>query len=140
MKLNDLITAPPGGWKYQQAETGFWMVGITFEQLLSKISIHRQNNNLPPPSSEEIQNWICDHLESKDQRRLCNDAPPAPWPVYLQPMKLLAQQGDRGLGDIIARTIGPVGGDAFKEWYLKTFGQDCGCRNRQLHLNRLYPL
>lgn len=140
MKLNELITAPPKGWRYYQSETSYWMMGITFEQLLSKIHQHRKNNNLPDASPDEIQNWICDQLIPEDQRRFCSNAPPAPWPAYLLPLKLLKQEEDRGLGDIVARTIGPVGGDAFKDWYREKFGQDCGCRDRQIHLNRLYPL
>ncbi len=140
MKLNDLITAPPGGWKYQQAETGFWMMAITFEQLLSKVAVHRKNNNLPAPSGDEIEDWLCQQLIPEDQARLCSPARPVVWPAYLLPLKLLKQEGDRGLGDIIARTIGPARGDAFKDWYREKFGQDCGCRDRQIHLNRTYPL
>src|SRR5438045_328497 len=48
------------------------------------------------------------------------------WPIVLLPLKLLAKEGDRGAGDIIARTIGPIGGDAFKVWYQKLFRQGCG--------------
>lgn len=62
------------------------------------------------------------------------------WPVVLLPLKLLARQGDRGAGDIIARTIGPIGGDAFKAWYKTLFGRDCGCGNRQEILNVRWPL
>lgn len=66
--------------------------------------------------------------------------PPDPWPMSLVPLKLLAQTGDKGLGDIVARTVGPVGGDAFKAWWLKTFGVPCGCDGRQEWLNAKYPL
>ncbi len=62
------------------------------------------------------------------------------WPVILRPMKLLATKDDKGLGDIIARTIGPVGGDAFKKWYKKIFGRECGCDTRQEFWNITYPL
>lgn len=65
---------------------------------------------------------------------------PEPWPMVLIPLKLLAKEGDSGAGDIIARTIGPVGGDAFKKWYKALFGKDCGCGNRQEALNRRWPL
>lgn len=65
---------------------------------------------------------------------------PEPWPTILLPLKLIAKQGDRGAGDIIARVIGPIGGDAFKLWYKATFGRDCGCGNRQDALNRRWPL
>ena len=62
------------------------------------------------------------------------------WPLLLRPLKLLARDGDRGLGDIVARTVGPAGGDAFKAWHLRAFGRDCGCGDRQASLNARYPL
>lgn len=63
-----------------------------------------------------------------------------PWPLVLLPLKLLAEPNDKGLGDIIARTIGPIGGDEFKAWYKATFGKDCSCDNRQEALNIRWPL
>ncbi len=146
MHLIDLNTEPPGGYKYTQPETGHTMTGRPFTGLLKSVIQHRSNNKLPAVGQDysslesEIQDALCRSLTPKDQVRLCSDAPPLPWPIYLQPFKLMARPIDRGLGDIIARTIGPVGGDAFKEWYQKTIGQDCGCRDRQIHLNNLYPL
>ena len=62
------------------------------------------------------------------------------WPLVLQPMKLLAKPEDTGLGDIVERLIGPIGGEAFKAWYLKTFGKACGCEMRKESWNRRYPL
>ncbi len=62
------------------------------------------------------------------------------WPLFLRPVKLLSRPGDRGLGDIIARTIGPIGGEAYKAWYVQTFGKSCGCEARQEDLNARYPL
>ncbi len=62
------------------------------------------------------------------------------WPLLLRPMKLLAQPSDTGLGDIVERTIGPVGGDAYKLWYKATFGKPCGCTKRKDNLNERYPL
>src|SRR5437868_4728727 len=62
------------------------------------------------------------------------------WPLALLPLKLLAKEGDRGVGDIIARTVGPIGGDAFKTWYKRIFGKDCGCGARQDVLNARWPL
>jgi hypothetical protein len=65
---------------------------------------------------------------------------PQPWPVALLPLKLLRQPTDRGAGDIIARVIGPIGGDAFKAWYKKILGGDCGCNARQADWNARWPL
>lgn len=65
---------------------------------------------------------------------------PEPWPLVLLPLKALAKEGDRGAGDIIARVVGPIGGDVFKSWYRTIFGKDCGCGNRQEALNARWPL
>jgi len=62
------------------------------------------------------------------------------WPLLIRPMKLLAKPDDKGLGDIVERTIGPVGGDAYKLWYKATFGKTCGCTKRKDNLNERYPL
>jgi hypothetical protein len=62
------------------------------------------------------------------------------WPAALLPLKVLAKPGDRGAGDIIARVIGPIGGYAFKTWYRRMFGTDCGCGHRQEVLNARWPL
>lgn len=45
-----------------------------------------------------------------------------------------------GLGDVVERAIGPIGGDAFKTWYKKITGKDCGCGQRKQWLNERYPL
>lgn len=67
-------------------------------------------------------------------------ATPPQWPKLLLPLKLFAVPEDKGLGDIIARKIGPIGGDLYKAWYLKVFGKSCGCSQRQEDWNRNYPL
>ena len=67
------------------------------------------------------------------------DLPTAPWPAWARAMRFLSRPADRGLGDTIARIVGPVGGDAFKAWHLATFGVPCGCEGRQESLNREFP-
>ncbi len=62
------------------------------------------------------------------------------WFLQLNVMRLLAKPTDRGLGDIVERTIGPVGGDAYKFWYEKTFSKPCGCTKRKDNLNERFPL
>lgn len=61
------------------------------------------------------------------------------WPMVL---RLLVGAGrkpsDAGLGDMVERLIGPIGGDKFKEWHRKIFGKDCGCGKRKETLNQLY--
>lgn len=60
------------------------------------------------------------------------------WPLWARAMRLLRTSSDAGLGDTIARVIGPIGGDVFKAWYLKVVGHECGCDDRQERLNELY--
>jgi hypothetical protein len=78
MKLKNQLLAPPGGWRYQQPETGHWMMDITEESLLRKIAQHRANNNLPhvnPPFetiAADVENWICEHLSLEDQSNHCD--------------------------------------------------------------------
>jgi len=67
------------------------------------------------------------------------------WPynafgVVARALKLLAVPADTGIGDTIARIIGPIGGEAYKKWFQDTFGKTCGCQERQDHLNSLFPL
>jgi len=66
--------------------------------------------------------------------------PTQPWPLLALPFKLLAVHGDTGLGDIVARIVGPIGGAAYKVWYKKTFNKPCGCNERQDSLNQKFPL
>lgn len=60
------------------------------------------------------------------------------WPQWAKAVKLLASKGDAGVGDTIARVVGPIGGDAFKAW-TKSVGFNCGCEKRQETLNARYP-
>ncbi len=64
--------------------------------------------------------------------------PEARWPRWV---RLIANQktpDDSGVGDTVARIIGPVGGHAYKTWFAETFGESCGCVKRQARLNALY--
>lgn len=89
-------------------------------------------------------NGIAQPLVAVRRRRPSLAPPPQQhkkkWPVALAPLKLLAQEGDCGAGDIIARVIGPIGGNAFKKWYKTIFGKGCGCGARQETLNARWPL
>ena len=62
------------------------------------------------------------------------------WPLWAEPLKLFSQPGDKGLGDIVARKIGLARGAAFKAWFKEKFNRDCGCTNRQIWLNQMFPL
>jgi hypothetical protein len=62
------------------------------------------------------------------------------WPLWAKALLLVAKPEDKGLGDIIARIVGPIGGDAYKAWFQKIFNRTCGCSERQETLNSKYPL
>lgn len=62
------------------------------------------------------------------------------WPLWAKALKRFAKPKDKGLGDVIARTIGDERSEAFKKWYKATFGKSCGCSGRQALLNQTYPL
>lgn len=59
--------------------------------------------------------------------------------MYAIGLAALAIPADRGIGDVIARKLG-VGGEIFKAAFLRLTGRDCGCNDRQLKLNAMYPL
>ena len=61
------------------------------------------------------------------------------WPGWAKLIALASNSQDKGVGDTVARTIGPIGGEQFKAWYLKITGHSCGCSERQYLLNQLYP-
>lgn len=65
--------------------------------------------------------------------------PRANWPRWAKAIAWLKADADAGVGDTIARVIGPVGGAAFKAWFKKLTGHSCGCVERQEELNRQYP-
>lgn len=60
------------------------------------------------------------------------------WPMWATMVAALKSESDLGVGDTIARVIGPFGGDAFKAW-TKSIGSPCKCDMRQAKLNALYP-
>ena len=62
------------------------------------------------------------------------------WPLWARGLKRLARQEDKGIGDVVARTIGEEKSAAFKVFHKKITGRDCGCTGRQAKWNKLYPL
>jgi hypothetical protein len=100
--------------------------------------------NGKPATEEEVQEMI--ERRGRVAARMARNRGMMPlpvaqrWPTVLLPLKVMAVPEDRGAGDIIARVIGPIGGDTFKIWYRRLFGRSCGCGNRQEVLNRRWPL
>lgn len=59
-------TAPPGGYKYRQSETGLVVTGDSLNDLVSKVASHRRYKGLKPDGagiiSLEVQRQICARL------------------------------------------------------------------------------
>ncbi len=62
------------------------------------------------------------------------------WPLWTKALAILAKPEDKGIGDVVARTIGAENSEAFKKWFKATTGKDCGCTGRQKRYNLQYPL
>lgn len=144
MSLRSHNVTPPGGYRYTHPEPeshGFTSTGTTFRHLIGNAEQHRRNMGYPENTNliADVELAICKSLDPIDREEYCDDAT-REWPLILQPMKLMAQPGDKGLGDIIARTVGPIGGDAYKNWFQRTFARGCGCKERQDQLNARYPI
>jgi hypothetical protein len=157
--IKDTSTVPgPAGWSYpaivKDGEAQTFIKVTCWDQLCGKVSQHYRTNGRTVPTCEEVTKWVCDNLpvpcyQGRHPYRNTFTDPPSyaerglkspNWPLILLPLKLLAQPGDRGLGDIVERTIGPIGGEIYKSWYKRIFGKPCGCQERKENLNSEYPL
>ena len=119
-----------------------------WHRLLGRSRLQGDEVVVEDSDAAEALAWCPESLRFEDaaalapiEYRATLSAPAAPrqsWPLWAKALALLSKPEDRGLGDVIARTIGPIGGDAFKAWHRKTFGRDCGCEARQEALNLQY--
>lgn len=65
------------------------------------------------------------------------------WPDWALALAKRARVGDKGLGDVVAREIGPFGSDVFKVWYAGVAGvmaATCRCAGWQPIWNARYPV
>ncbi len=62
------------------------------------------------------------------------------WPRLARWLSRRSTASDRGLGDTLARLLSRLGVARFKIWFHTLTGHDCGCADRQAHLNAIYPL
>jgi hypothetical protein len=53
-------------------------------------------------------------------------------------LKRRRRPGEKGLGDTLARLIGPPG-KTWQKWYPRITGLPCGCANGQAYLNTHFP-
>lgn len=144
--LNNPNEVPSGGYRYFQKETNFMVTAPSWRDLLLRVKAHREANVLPVGGqfAREIEDWLCEQLPPET----CTDTNPnrsaemprESWPLWVKALALLAKPGDEGIGDIVERTVGPFGGEAFKKFYEKTFGRSCGCSERAASWNAMWPL
>jgi hypothetical protein len=89
----------------------------------------------------EVTRVIVNGVESvvKTGSSIIQAVPRHEWPLWVKALCLLAKPEDKGIGDVIARTIGDERSESFKRWYKATFGKSCGCTGRQAKWNALYP-
>lgn len=62
------------------------------------------------------------------------------WPIWAKALALKAKPQDKGIGDVVARTIGKENSARFEKWHRKIFGKECKCTGRRSLWNALYPL
>ncbi len=79
-------TAPPGGFRYRQMDTGLTLMGDSLEDLVHRVSSHRRYKGLPrddaPSVSLDVQRQICTRLGAED----CKAEEGDPWvPVPVTP-------------------------------------------------------
>jgi hypothetical protein len=104
------------------------IVDISAKPRLKKV-VHRMPVQTPAPSTGSGQ-------------APAPDVQPIPfehWPFAFKVLAKLATPEDQGIGDVIERIVGPIGGGAFKSWYKLATGHDCGCGARKQILNARYP-
>lgn len=64
---------------------------------------------------------------------------PTPWPAWAKTIALLSRAGDLGVGDTVARVIGPHTSQTFQTWHLALFQRPCGCARRRAEWNAQFP-
>ncbi len=60
------------------------------------------------------------------------------WPAWATGMALAAIPEDVGIGDVVHRLAGPA--NKITDWLKEKGIADCGCGNRRIKWNLLYPL
>ncbi len=93
---------------------------------------------------EMIESVVLDEAAYRElQKKFGSQIQPIPrkdWPIWAKALVMLSKPEDKGIGDVVARTIGAENSQAFKKWFKATTGKDCGCTGRQGRWNIEYPL
>lgn len=154
LTIRDTNTTPRERfWPFPSVDPAVELKSNSWMVLKLDVQKHYTANGRPVPTEQEIIKYVCDNVtvscfeDGKPYRNKLTDPPtflqrgkPSPDWGSLNMLKVMARDGDKGLGDIVARVIGPIGSDVFKRWFHKLFGRSCGCQERQEEWNIQYPL
>jgi hypothetical protein len=95
---------------------------------------------LPTKSASQTVGFIKKGTERKIIERKQKPIPYDDWPIGFRILaRIAAKPEDKGMGDLIERMIGPIGGGKFKIWHKRVTGKDCSCGTRKQKLNELHP-
>lgn len=75
--------------------------------------------------------------------RAATALPQEQWPAWVLALAAQAVPGEVGLGDVVARVIGPFGSNDFRTWYAdvtSVWNPQCQCQGWQPLWNQVYPL
>lgn len=60
IRITDTMATPPGGWRYEQPETGYVMRSGSLRGLVALVRAHREGNGLTVGDPEQdIHEWLC---------------------------------------------------------------------------------
>lgn len=60
LRLNEELLTPPGGWRYEQPETGVVMRATTLKDLVGQVVSHRENNGLKIGNAgQDVVDYLC---------------------------------------------------------------------------------
>ena len=141
--LINYAEVPQGGFRFKHPDLPL-ITAPSWKDLLKEVAKVFHNNNIPVglEFDRQIEQWLCEQLPSSQVTTVNpNRSPEVPrsdWPLWARALALIAKPEDKGVGDTIARTIGPFGGENFKAWYQTAFGASCGCVERQDSFNLQY--
>ena len=151
------LSPPETRWTFYVPATGFKVSVPAYVNLANAIALHCRTNGVDAPSEQEVVKYVCDNhtVDCREDGRPYHNlytakedfvhpeyrpVPHDQWPVWVRGIALFSTNADKGIGDTIARTIGPFGGDLFKKWHKQVFNQECDCSKRQDKWNAQFPL
>lgn len=74
MKLNATNETPPVGFSYVQFETGHRFIEPDYQTLIEAVIIHRQSNNVPRGTIQEVTEDINDQICQRSPGHVCRGA------------------------------------------------------------------